>query len=285
VERVLDVARKAAGVFQARGLEQPRLDAELLLAGVLGLKRLDLYLQHDRPLTDTELERYRSAVRRRLKREPVQYILGTAAFRTLELQVDRRVLIPRPETEILVGEVLKWARSHERHGAVVDIGTGSGAIALSLAAEGSFSRVVATDVSTDALAVAEANAARLGVRAVEFRCGPLWEPLQPGERFDVIVSNPPYVAERDRVTLPPEVVEHEPAAALFAGPGGYDVLEAIVRGAPPHMTAGSLLALEIGAGQKDEVLRLIAETGAFEDARVVDDLSGRARIALAQAAG
>lgn len=285
MERVLDVARKAAGVFQERGLEQPRLDAELLLAGVLGLKRLDLYLQHDRPLTDTELERYRSAVRRRLKREPVQYILGTAAFRTLELQVDRRVLIPRPETEILVGEVLKWAKSHERNGAVLDIGTGSGAIALSLAAEGSFSRVVASDVSPDALAVAEANAGRLGIHAVEFRCGSLWEPLRAGERFDVIVSNPPYVAERDRPMLPPEVVAHEPAGALFGGPGGYAVLEAIVRGARPHMAAGSLLALEIGAGQKDEVLRLIAETGAFEDARVVDDLSGRARIALAQAAG
>lgn len=282
---MLDVARKAAGVFQERGLEQPRLDAELLLAGVLGLKRLDLYLQHDRPLTDTELERYRSAVRRRLKREPVQYILGTAAFRTLELQVDRRVLIPRPETEILVGEVLKWAKSHERNDAVLDIGTGSGAIALSLAAEGSFSRIVASDVSPDALAVAGANAARLGIDAVEFRCGSLWEPLRAGERFDIIVSNPPYVAERDRPMLPPEVLEHEPAGALFGGAGGYAVLEAIVQGARPHMAPGSLLALEIGAGQKDEVLRLIAETGAFEDARVVDDLSGRARIALAQAAG
>src|SRR5690606_30630707 len=174
MERVLDVSRKAAGVLAERGFEQARLESELLLAGVLGVKRLDLYLQHDRPLSPEELERYRTAVRRRLKHEPVQYILGTAAFRHLEVNVDGRVLIPRPETELLVGAVLEWSSVTGRRGAVLDIGTGSGAIALSLAAEGGYERVVASDVSPDALDVARANAERLGLAdRIEFRAGSL----------------------------------------------------------------------------------------------------------------
>jgi release factor glutamine methyltransferase len=285
MERVLEVSRKAAGVLQERGLEQPRLDAELLLAGVLGVKRLDLYLQHDRPLTPDELARYRAAVRRRLRREPLQYILGTAPFRHLELHVDPRVLIPRPETELLAGEVLAWATSHGRHGAVLDIGTGSGAIALSLAREGTFSRVVASDVSPDALDVARSNAQRLGIANVEFRSGSLFDVVCTGEAFDVIVSNPPYVAEDERHTLTPEVAQYEPATALYGGADGWDVLRLIVSGACGHITPGGLLALEIGAAQGSAVLDLIATAGGFDDVRVLQDLSGRDRMVLAQAAG
>jgi release factor glutamine methyltransferase len=232
MERLLDVSRKAAGVFEERGFEQPRLEAELLLAGLLGLKRLDLYLQHDRPLSPEELERYRSAVRRRLKREPVQYILGTAAFRNLELHVDPRVLIPRPETELLAGAVLDWSKAHDRWGAVLDVGTGSGAIALSLAGEGEYGRVVASDASPDALAVARGNAVRLDLaHRLEFREGSLFDVVREGERFDVIVSNPPYVSESERASLAADVAEHEPAAALFAGANGLAVIERIVEGA------------------------------------------------------
>lgn len=280
MERVLDVSRKAAVVFGEREFEQPRLEAELLLAGVLGVKRLDLYLQHDRPLTEAELERYRGAVRRRLRREPLQYILGTAAFRNLELHVDPRVLIPRPETELLVGEVLKWATSHAAS-SVLDIGTGSGAIALSLATEGGFATVVASDASQPALDVARANADRLGIDRVDFRCGSLFDVVRPGETFDVIVSNPPYVGEAERATLAPEVVAHEPEAALFAGADGLAVLRRIIAGAARHLNDGGLLALEIGAGQEQGVLDLIDDTHAFADARVLADLSGRPRMALA----
>lgn len=282
-ERVLDVSRKAAGVFAERGFENARLEAELLLAGVLGLRRLDLYLQHDRPLTEDEVERYRSAVRRRLKREPVQYILGTAAFRNLELAVDARVLIPRPETEILVGAVLEWAKERGRSGAVLDIGTGSGAIALSLAAEGDFDCVVASDVSRDALAVARSNAARLGLtQFVEFREGSLFDVVREGERFDIIVSNPPYVAESERSQLPPDVAVHEPAAALFAGPDGLAIIERIVAGAAERLQPGGLLALEIGAAQREAVLGLLATAGRYVAPRVERDLADRERIALAE---
>ena len=285
-ERVLDVSRKAAGVLAERGFEQARLESELLLAGVLGLKRLDLYLQHDRPLTESELERYRSAVRRRLKREPVQYILGTAAFRSLELHVDARVLIPRPETEVLAGAVLEWSRRQARWGTALDIGTGSGAIALSLAAEGEYERVVASDVSRDALDVARRNAAGVGTGdRVEFREGSLFDVVGEGERFDVIVSNPPYVAESERSGLAAEVVDHEPGTALFAGPDGLAVIGRLIAGAADRLRPGGLLALEMGAGQATAVLALLAASGRFVSPRVERDLAGRERIALAETAG
>ncbi|HEX7119973.1 MAG TPA: peptide chain release factor N(5)-glutamine methyltransferase [Longimicrobiales bacterium] len=287
----LELARAAADYMAERGLENARLEAELLLASVLGLSRLELYLQHDRPLTAEEKEAFRARVRRRLKREPLQYIVGEAQFRELRLRVDPRVLIPRPETEVLVGEVLKWASARAGDGAdsadglsAVDIGTGSGAIALSLAKEGPFARVVATDVSADALEVARENARRLELDArVEFRHGALWDALRPGERFDVVVSNPPYVAEAERASLAPEVAEWEPAQALFASGGGLDVIAALVDGAPDRLRPGGLLALEIGLGQAEAVVERIERRGAYGRPRVVKDLAGRERVVLAEA--
>jgi len=283
MERVLDVSRKAAGVLAERGFEQARLESELLLAGVLGVKRLDLYLQHDRPLSPEELERYRTAVRRRLKHEPVQYILGTAAFRHLEVNVDGRVLIPRPETELLVGAVLEWSSVTGRRGAVLDIGTGSGAIALSLAAEGGYERVVASDVSPDALDVARANAERLGLAdRIEFRAGSLFDAVPDGERFDVIVSNPPYVAETERGSLGPEVAEYEPAVALFAGDTGLVVIDSIVAGAPEYLVPGGLLALETAPDQGGNIVEQLERTGRYDAPRVLRDLAGRDRMVLAE---
>jgi release factor glutamine methyltransferase len=289
-ELALDLTRKAATVFSERGFENARLEAELLLAGVLGMKRLELYLQHDRPVSRQELDGFRAAVRRRLRHEPLQYVLGTAAFRQLELEVDSRVLIPRPETEVLVGLVLEWtaARAGRRApgsgaGAVLDIGTGSGAIALSLAAEGGFDVVVATDVSGDALEVARSNARRLGLaERVEFRGGALFEPVAAGERFAAIVSNPPYVAETERDSLAAEVRDHEPALALYGGAGGLDVITDLIEQAAGYMEAGALLAVEIGAGQSEAVLRLLRSAGTYTAERVVGDLTGRERFALAE---
>jgi release factor glutamine methyltransferase len=282
VERVLDLSRKAAGVFAEKGLDNPRLEAELLLAGVLGLKRLDLYLQHDRPVREAELQRFRELVRRRLRREPLQYLLGTAAFRQLELAVDSRVLIPRPETEVLVGAVLEWA-SARPGGTALDVGTGSGAIALSLALEGRFDHVVASDVAADALDVARGNAARCGLEGrVEFRCGALLDVAQPGERFRAIVANLPYVAEPDRAALQAEVRDHEPALALFAGQDGLDLIRSLVASAAAGLEPGGLLALEIGAGQEAAVLGLIGAAGGYTARRALPDLTGRIRIVLAE---
>jgi len=281
----LDLARRAAEFMRERGLENARLEAELLLAHALGVRRLDLYLQFERPLTDAEVERFRELVRRRLRREPLQYILGEVQFRELELHVDPRVLIPRPETEVLVGEVLEWAASRGEALTAVDIGTGSGAIALSLLREGPFERVVATDRSTDALAVAAENAARTGLAdRLELRHGSLWEAVGPGERFDVVVSNPPYVPESDRPTLAPEVSEWEPEEALFAPDDGLAILEALVDGAPDHLLPSGLLALEIGEDQGGRVLASIERRSAYTDARIVRDLAGRERIVLAAVA-
>lgn len=284
----LDLARAAARFMAERGIDNARLEAELLLASVLDLNRLDLYLQHDRPLTEEEKEAFRAVVRRRLRREPLQYIVGEVQFRELNLRVDPRVLIPRPETEVLVGAVLEWAESAAAENparglTAVDVGTGSGAIALSLALEGPFERVVATDVSADALAVAEDNARRCGLdERVEFRHGELWAPLGDEERFDVVVSNPPYVAEADRAALEPEVVAWEPESALFAPGAGLDIIFGLVDGAPDHLRSDGLLALEIGLGQAEAVVERIERRGAYRTWRVVKDLADRDRVVLAE---
>ena len=276
---VLALIRWTAEYLVERGIADGRLDAELLLADTLGLKRLDLYLQFDRPLQPEELAAFKARLLRRARREPVQYIAGNAAFRELTLKVDRRVLIPRPETELLVGEVL--ARCAGRHGlSVVDVGTGSGAIALSLAFEGEcFERVVATDISAGALRVAEENRDACGV-SVEFRQGESFAPLR-GEQFDVIVSNPPYVGEAERGALEPEVAAWEPGLALFSGADGLTLIRELVRAAPAHLRPGGLLAMEIGAGQGAAVSTMARETGAFPVVEVKQDLAGRDRMLLA----
>src|SRR5690606_7815739 len=237
----------------ARATGDPRLEAELLLASVLGVKRLELVLEPEERVGEEEAAAFRAAVERRMAGEPIQYIMGVAAFRELDLLVDRRVLIPRPETEVLVEEVLRWATARaERAGRLLtaaDIGTGSGAIALSLLQEGPFERVVATDASLDALDVARENAGRLGLAdRLELRHGSLLTPLR-GERFDVIVSNPPYVADGERDSLPEDVREWEPAGALFAGPSGLEVLAALVEEAPLNLAPCGLLALGVGGGE------------------------------------
>jgi release factor glutamine methyltransferase len=270
--------------LEGKGVERGRLDAEHLLAHALGVGRLQLYLQFDRPLEPDELDRYRPLLRRRAEREPLQYILGRAAFRELELAVDPRVLVPRPETEILVEEVLAWAAGRGRGElTAVDLGTGSGAIALSLLTEGPFARVVATDASEEALAVAALNARAAGVEGrVELRHGSLFGPLGDGERFDVVVSNPPYVAEAEAPALEPEVGVWEPAGALFGGPDGLAVVRAMVAGAAPFLHGGGLLALEVGASQAGQVVAAVEAAGAYDDVRVRRDLAGRQRVVMAR---
>ena len=280
-EAVLPLAQKAAHLFAERGFENARLEAELLLAHVLGLKRLDLYLQFERPLNQRELEAFRAAVRRRLKHEPLQYIMGSAAFRQLELTVDTNVLIPRPETEVLAGCAIQWARAQDGVGAALDIGTGTGALALSLLHEHAVARAVATDISEAALAVARVNADRLALTdRVEFRQGDVWRAVHAGEVFDIVISNPPYIAPGERDTLQPEVRDWEPGAALFASADGLAVLHEIAAGAAAHLRPRGLLALEVGAAQAATVAATL-RAGAFEEVGVVRDLAGRDRIVTA----
>lgn len=281
--RPLELSGLAAEHLAAKGIEDPRLDAELLLAHVLGLRRLDLYLQFERPLEPPEVAAYREAIRRRGAREPLQYITGEVEFRALTLSVDPRALIPRPETEVLVGEVLAWASegSAGPGGRILDLGTGSGAIALSLLREGPFEGAVATDSSQEALALAAANAEACGLAdRLDLRRGPLWTPVGEGEEFRVIVSNPPYVADGEEETLAPEIRDHEPRDALFAGPDGLSLIREIVAGAPAHVARGGLLAVEVGLGQADAVADLFRSAG-FAAPRVAQDLTGRDRMVLA----
>jgi release factor glutamine methyltransferase len=275
------LTRWSGGYLEEKGVENGRLEAELLLAHVLGTGRLELYLQFDRPIQPQELAAFKSLLLRRVSREPLQYILGTTAFRELDLRVDARALIPRPETEVLVEEVLVWAASRRGPLTGLDIGTGTGAIALSLLREGPFESLVATDPSPHALELATENAASLGLAdRIEFREGSLFGPVNERERFDLVVSNPPYVPEEDRGTLQPEVLDWEPPGALFAGPRGMDVLEPLARGAPAVLKPEGLFAVEVGDGQARPVAGIMEGTRAFSDVWTRPDLTGRDRIVL-----
>ena len=282
---VLRMMLWSADYLKAKGVDSARLDAEYLLAHVLGLGRLEMYLQHERPLTNREIDDFRPLLKRRAKREPLQYVLGRQAFRTLHLEVGPGVLIPRPETEQLVEAVLSWARAlpaEETPPVGLDLGTGSGAIALSLLVEGAFERFVGTDVSDAALAVATRNRAALSMgERLDLRAGALFEPVAAHEKFDVVVSNPPYVSEQDRGALAPEVVDWEPQEALFGGSDGLVVIRSIVAGAGAHLRSGGLLALEVGLGQAKGVAALVEEQGDYRDVKILKDLAGRERIVTA----
>lgn len=278
---VMELLRWTAEYLAGKGFHNARLNGELLLAGVLGLRRLDLYLQYDRPLAPGELADFKSRLMRRVRREPLQYIEGWAYFRELRVRADRRALVPRPETEQLVGRVLGWAEGRAGLHAL-DVGTGTGVIALALATEGPFASVTATDVQPDALALARENHSLASPAVpVEFLQGAGYVPVA-GRRFDVIVSNPPYIAEGERDTLDAEVRDWEPPSALFAGVDGLDVIRTLVAEAAAHLNPRGLLALEVGAGQGEAVASLIRATGAFGEPRVHADYAGRDRMVLAE---
>jgi release factor glutamine methyltransferase len=274
----------AADLLAKRGVEDARLEAELLLAFALGRRRIDLFLDHDRPLGEPERARFREVLRRRAARVPLAYITGEKEFFSLPLAVTPDVLIPRPETELLVEAALEHVRRHEeRPTAIADVGTGSGAIAIAIATLGAerVARVVATDASEAALAVAARNVARHGLSGrMELRRGDLLAPLEEDAPFDAIVSNPPYVALRDRATLAPEVLA-EPSAALFSGEDGLDAIRAIARGAPRLLAPGGLLAIEVGAGQAAAARALLRDAGLVEGT-ARKDLAGIERVVAAR---
>ncbi len=267
---VRDALDSAVIAITAAGVDTPRLDAELLLAGALGTDRAALVREPEREVTGPAVRAFQDAVRRRSAgREPVAYILGRRGFRHIELHVDHRVLVPRPESELLVEVGLELP-----HGArVVDVGTGSGAIALALKHERPDLDVLGTDSDPGALDVARANAARLGLD-VAFAAGDL---LAGVGEAGAVLSNPPYVAESERTALAPEILRHEPAGALFAGADGLDVIRRLV----PAAAGAALLAVEVGAGQAAAVSDLM-RAGGFAAVAVRRDLAGIERVVVGE---
>jgi release factor glutamine methyltransferase len=272
-----EVLRRSTQYLESNGSPTPRLDAELLLAHCLGLTRIELYTQFERPLSEAELAGCRELIRRRGRREPVAYVIGRWGFRRLELDVDARVLVPRPETELVVERCLALLDGRERP-AVLDVGTGSGAIALALKDEMPEARVLACDVSADALDVARANAARLGLE-VELIESDLLERV-PGDAFQLIVSNPPYIAESEMATLQPEVAEHEPRIATVAGADGLEIHRRLLPQAAERLAGGGHLVLECGAGQVPALAAELERVG-YADVGVDRDLSGIERVVWA----
>lgn len=266
------------GFFAQKGVDAPRLTAELLLASALGCDRVRLYLDFDKPLGEPELARYRALVKRRAEGEPTAYLVGAREFWGRRFQVDARVLVPRPETELLVEAALA---ALPEAGAALDLGTGSGAVAVSLALGRPGARVTAVDLSAEALEVARANAAALGA-AVELLAGDLFAPLPAGARFDVIASNPPYVPTGELAGLQREV-RREPRLALDGGPDGLAVLRRIVAEAPRWLSPGGALLLEMHESHLEALPALCLAAG-FAAAEARRDLAGLPRLTVARMA-
>lgn len=272
--------------LQGRGVDAPRLDAELIVTKVLGLRRIDLYLRWEQPLEPAELAAVRALAERRRRREPVAYLLGEREFYGRPFAVDARVLVPRPETELAVELSLAAldALGPDEAGELraLDIGAGSGAIAVTLAAERPALTVDAVEVSEAAAAVARANAARHGVsERVRVLDGSLYGPVR-GRRYAVVVSNPPYVTTAEVDAAMPEVSQHEPRLALDGGVDGLDVVRLVVKGAPAALRPGGSLVVEIGDGQGEAAAALATEAG-LSGVEVRRDLAGRERVLLARA--
>ncbi|MEI6084416.1 MAG: peptide chain release factor N(5)-glutamine methyltransferase [Verrucomicrobiota bacterium] len=273
---ILEVINKTTPFFEKNGIESPRLNIELLLAHVLQKKRLQLYMEFEREVDEKTLEVLREMVKRRVASEPLQYIVGETEFCGLKLAVDRRVLIPRPETELLVEIV-----AARKPSVVVDVGTGSGCIALSLAKKLPAAEIMAIDASAEALVVALANAKRHDLeKNVRFVHGDLLSSLPDGFTCDAIVSNPPYIASGELAKLPKEVKDFEPVSALIAGDDGIEIIRRLVMSAKRFLSPLGFVALEMGAGQRPAVEAIFVSAD-FTVAQVEKDLQGHERVIVA----
>jgi release factor glutamine methyltransferase len=274
---LLGVLQSTTAYFEKREIESPRLNAEHLLAYALGKTRMELYLDFERTLSEAELQPLRELVKRRGQGEPLQHLLGTTEFCGQTFATDKRALVPRPETEELV-ELLIVECELRNAQKIVDVGTGSGVIALSLAKKFPEAEVIAVDISDDALALARENAARLGLtERVQFRKGDLLEHF--AERFDLIAANLPYVSMQDRHLLAREVL-HDPEIALFAGQSGDELVRRLIEQAPEHLNPNGLLALEIGINQSEGLSEFLRQKN-YHDIRSKKDYSGIPRFLLA----
>lgn len=277
---ISSVLQWTAGFFRRKGIANPRLDAEVLLAQALGVDRLFLYMNYERPLLPAERERYREFVRRRAGREPVALIVGEKEFWSIRLQAVPGVLVPRPETELVV-EVVLGAMKNIPSPLILEVGTGSGALSIALAKERPDVLIIATDVDPVALAVAAANMRAAGVSASCRVVGMnLFAGLRPGPRFHLICSNPPYIPTDVIPTLQPEIVLFEPRRALDGGPDGLDVIRAMAASAPQFLMDKGVLALEIGDSQEAAVRELLSTAGLSHDIRAFTDLAGKPRVVI-----
>jgi len=277
---VLSLIEWSSGYLADRGFDEVRLHVELMLAHVLQCSRVDLYLHFDRPLTTDELSGFKSLFQRRLAHEPLQYILGETTFMGLALEVGPGVLIPRPETELLVEEVLKAIRQRDSRGLnILDIGTGSGNIPIAIA-HFSHAPVTSIDVSEEALAIARRNVAKSGLPGITLLHAAFLSDVLPGEQFDIIVSNPPYVSAAEFAKLPPEIRSFEPAIATTDGKDGLRMVTEICEFASRRLAANGKLFVEIGFGQAEKVRSIVEVSGLKVDA-IIDDYGGIPRIVKA----
>ena len=275
---IREIKERTEIFFQEKGVPSAKLDTDILIAHSLGIKRLDIYLDLDRPLTEAQLTDLRPLVKRRASREPLQYIIGNTEFYGITLKVDPRALIPRHETEELIELIVE--RLETPPARILDLGTGNGAIALALASKYSDAKVTATDQSEEAITLAKENADALSLSSrVTFMKGNWFEPLDEGARFDLIVSNPPYLTEAEMQTAEPEVIDHEPRGALASGREGLDDLSLLLKSVPKHLAEGGLLALETGIGQAEVIKEMALEVSLYGQS--VEDLSKRPRFFFA----
>jgi release factor glutamine methyltransferase len=270
---ILKILTWTKGYLAQKGVENARLESEWLLCAALGLDRVGLYVNFDKPLTAAELADYRGMVTRRAKREPLQYILGSQEFMGLEFEVSAAVLIPRHDTEVLVEEALRRSPASAR---ILDIGVGSGCIAVVLAKALPQADVMGVDKSPQALVLAQKNAVKHDVRLTLFE-GSLFEPF-PGQAFDLIVSNPPYIPTADLETLQPEVRDYEPCQALDGGPDGLDFYRLIIPAAPEYLAPGGWLLFEVGIAEAEPVAELFTLTGRFTELFTAKDANGIERV-------
>jgi release factor glutamine methyltransferase len=281
--KLLEILDQTSSFFLSKGLENPRLQAEILLAAILEMGRLDLYLHFERTLTDSEVGRYRQFVKRRLDGAPIQYITGKAAFRHLELQVNEAVLIPRPETEVLVDVALRQLESRDSP-KVLDVGCGSGAVGISVAFECPAAQVLAVDISLGALRVTRVNADQIQVgERLWTVAGDLFACLNGNAlaSFDLIVSNPPYVASPEMTALPFEIREFEPRLALDGGEDGLDFYRRLAVDAPQFLAPHGRLVLEVGDDQSQSVMEILGNSGRFAHIACFDDLTETPRVLAA----
>lgn len=282
VGRLLDWT---ARFLAEKGSEFPRLDAEVLLAHALACRRIELYTRYEEAAADEVRQRFKELVRRRVEGCPVAYLVGRKEFFSLEFEVGPAVLIPRPDTECVVGECLRLARGMAEPG-IVDLGTGSGAIAVAVARQHKGARVTAVDLSADALAVAARNAARHGVaERIRFLQGDLFEPVPGDERFDFVLSNPPYIPSGEITHLPVGVRDYEPHLALDGGSDGFAVFDRIVDQARERLRPSSCLIVEIGSPQEERARERIASFAEFDLGKTIHDHAGHPRVLCARRRG
>ncbi|NLJ25147.1 MAG: peptide chain release factor N(5)-glutamine methyltransferase [Firmicutes bacterium] len=285
---ILDLITKASGYLASKGVDTARLDAELLLGHVLKMERIELYMRFDQPLEPREVDAYRIAIAKRAGRQPVAYITGSKEFYSLKLRVNPNVLIPRPETELLVERVLEWLGQQELEARIIELGTGSGAIAVALAhslgqVEGARPRIYATDISPEALQVAKANVDDYEVgETVEFLQGNLYDALPSSlvSQVDVIISNPPYIPTDEIKELAPEILQYEPLGALDGGVDGLAFYRRIYAEGQKFLRPGGLVAVEIGHGQGSQVVAIAQNLGYIEP-KVYRDYGDKERVVMA----